>query len=84
MEIEYGTQIRKLILEKDDELIENTLSQWELYTDELEKDIQDKVAMLGMMQEQLQAFEKFTNSVNEEMEDQEYSRNKKNKGSRMI
>ena len=84
MEIAYGEQIKRNIDSGDLDEVANIISQWELYTNELEKDIQDKVAMLGMMQDQLQAFEKFTSSINEEMEDNEYSRNKKNKGSRMI
>ena len=77
MEIDYAEQIRRNIDSNDLDEVNNVIGQWELYTNELERDLQDKVAMLGMQQEQLQAFEKFTNNMNEEMEDNQYSRNKK-------
>lgn len=84
MEIEYGNQIRQLILDKDDELIENTLSQWELYTNELERDIQDKVAVIGMLEGQVMELGGALNSMVNEIEESSYSKNIRKRGQRII
>jgi uncharacterized protein YoxC len=84
MEIEYGNQIRQLIIDGDDELIENTLGQWELYTNELERDIQDKIAVIGMLQGQVMELGGALNSINEEIEESSYSKNKKRQGQRLV
>jgi uncharacterized protein YoxC len=84
VEIEYGNQIRQLILDKDDELIENTLSQWELYTNELERDIQDKVAVIGMLEGQVMELGGALNSMVNEIEESSYSKNIRKRGQRII
>jgi HAMP domain-containing protein len=67
MEIAYGEQIKRNIDSGDLDEVANVISQWELYTDELERDIQDKVAVMGMMQQQIQELGGALNEMVEEM-----------------
>jgi uncharacterized protein YoxC len=84
MEIAYGEQIKRNIDSGDLDEVANVISQWELYTDELERDIQNKVAVIGMLEGQIQELGGALNSMTEEMEESSFSRNKKNQVTRII
>lgn len=84
MEIDYGAQIKRNIDSGDLDEVANVISQWELYTDELERDIQDKVAVIGLLQGQVMELGGALNSITEEIEESSYSKNKKRQGQRLI
>lgn len=67
MEIEYGEQIKRNIDSGDLDEVANVISQWELYTNDLERDIQDKVAVIGMLQGQIQELGGALNEIAEEI-----------------
>ena len=77
MEIDYGAQIKRAIDSDDLDEVANVISQWELYTEDLERDIQDKVAVIGMLQGQILELGGALNEITEGIEDTPFRKRKK-------